>query len=204
MCLDAQVSIRTHWTRPFLRRDAFDPPWRSHPPVTLTPAPCLFIPSLPMHPFLCCAFADVLRPRHLSSRSPPQIPPPASFLSMIPSLLNPITNVSLNPFLIRNHTSITSASPTPLDSLSPLAYSADIFPSLLPPPSCLPPCSALPPPPSDPSPSPPISRGRPTALALSCGSLLSSPHPISSTPCLSPPPRPLTVRSRAPTVFPGF
>jgi len=84
---DAQVSVRTHWTRPFLRSDAFDPPWRSHPPDTLPPAPSLFIPSLPIHPFPCCPFADVLRPQHLSSRPPPPILPPASLLSMIPSLL---------------------------------------------------------------------------------------------------------------------
>jgi len=63
----------------------------------------------------------------------------------------------------------------------------------------LPTRSALAPPPSDPSPSPPISGGRPPSLALSCGSLFSSPHPISSTPCLSPPPRPLKVSSPAPT-----
>ena len=84
---DGQVSVQTHWTRSLLRPDAFDPPWRSHPPDTLPPAPSLFIPSLPMHPFPCCPFADVLRPRHLSSRPPPLIPPPASLLSMIPSLL---------------------------------------------------------------------------------------------------------------------
>ena len=84
---DAQVSVRTHWMRPFLRPDAFDTPWCSHPPDTLPPAPSLFIVSLPMYPFPCCPFADVLRPRHLSSRPPPRIPPPASFLSMIPSLL---------------------------------------------------------------------------------------------------------------------
>ena len=41
-------------------------------------------------------------------------------------------------------------------------------------------------------------------LPFSCCSLLSSPHPISSTTCLSPPTRPLTVRTRAPTVFPSF
>jgi len=83
---DAQVSVRTHWTRPFLPPDAFDPPWRSHPPDSLPPAPSLFIPSLPIHPFPYCPFADVLRRRHLSSRPLPPIPPPASFLSMIPSV----------------------------------------------------------------------------------------------------------------------
>jgi len=87
MRMDAQVSVRMHWTRPFLRPDAFDPPWPSHPPDTLPPAPSLFIHSLPIHPFPCCPFVDVLRPRHLSSRPPPPIPPPAGFLSMIPSLL---------------------------------------------------------------------------------------------------------------------
>jgi len=201
---DAQVSVRTHWTRPFLRPDAFDPPWRSHPPDTLPPAPCLFIPSLPMHRFPCCPFADILRSRHLSSRPPPRYPRPPAFFPLYPLSFNPVTNLSLNPFLIWNSTNITSASPTLQDSLSPLAYSADVFPSLLPQPSSLPTRSALLPPPSDPSPSPPISGGRPPSLALLCGSLLSSPHPISSTPCLSPPPRPLIVRSRAPTVFPGF
>jgi len=114
---------------------------------------------------------------------------------------NPITNLSLNPFLIRNPTNITSASPTLPDSLSPLAYSADVFPSLLPPPSSLLIRSPLPLPPSNPSPSSPISGGPPPSRALSCGSLLSSLHPISPTPCLSPPPRPLTVCSRAPTIF---
>jgi len=110
----------------------------------------------------------------------------------------------MNRLLIRNPTNTTSASPTLPDSLSPLAYSADVFPSLLYPPSSLPIRSALPPPLSDPSPSSPISAGRLPSLALSCGPLLSSPHPISSTPCLSPPPRPLTVYSRAPTIFPSF
>ena len=75
---------------------------------------------------------------------------------------------------------------------------------MLPPPSSLPTRSALPPPPSHPSPSPPISGGRPPSLAISCGSHLSSPHPSYSTRCLLPPPRPLTVPSRAPTVFPGL
>jgi len=86
---DVQVSVGTHWTRAFLRPNAFDHPWRSHPPDTLPPVPSLFIPSLPMHPFPYCPFADVLRPRHLSSRPPPPIPLPASFLSMIPSRLEP-------------------------------------------------------------------------------------------------------------------
>ena len=83
-------------------------------------------------------------------------------------------------------------------------YSVDVFPSLLPPPSCLRIRSALPPPPSDPSPSSPISGGRPPSLALSCGSLLCFPHPILSTPCLSPPSRPLTVRLWGPTIFPDL
>jgi len=76
---DAQVTVRTHWTRAFLRPEAFDPPWRSHPPDTLPPAPSLFIPLLPMHPFPCYPFADVLRPRHLSSRPPPRYPRPPAF-----------------------------------------------------------------------------------------------------------------------------
>ena len=84
---DADLPVQTHWTRAFLRPDAFDPPWRSHTPDTLPPAPSLFIPSLPMHPFPCCPFADILRPRYLSSQPPPPIPPPASLLSMIASLL---------------------------------------------------------------------------------------------------------------------
>jgi len=70
-----------------MRPDPFDPRWCSHPPDTLPPAPSLFIPSLPIHPFPCCPFADFLRPPHLSTRPPPPIPPPARFLSMIPSLL---------------------------------------------------------------------------------------------------------------------
>ena len=84
---DAQVSVRRHWTWSFLRPDSFDAPWRSHRPDTLPPAPPLFIPLLPMHPCPCCPFANFLPARHLSSRPPPPIPPPASFLSMIPSLL---------------------------------------------------------------------------------------------------------------------
>ena len=84
---DTDLHVRTHWMWPFLRPNTFDPPWRSHPPDTLPPAPSLFIPSLPMHPFPCCPFADILRPRHLSSQPPPPIPPPASYPSMIPSLL---------------------------------------------------------------------------------------------------------------------
>jgi len=62
MCPDADLRVRTLWMRPFLRPDAFDPPWRRHPPDTLPPAPSLFIPSLTMHPFPYCPFADVLRP----------------------------------------------------------------------------------------------------------------------------------------------
>ena len=83
---DAQVSVWTHCTRPFLRPDLFHLPSRSHPPDTQPPAPSLFIPLLPMHPFPDCSFGDILRPRHLSSRAPPPITP-TTFLSMIPSLL---------------------------------------------------------------------------------------------------------------------
>ena len=70
-----------------LRPDAFDPPWGSHPTDTLPPAPSLFIPSLPMHPFPCCPFADILRPQHLSFRPPLPIGQSTRFPSMIPSLL---------------------------------------------------------------------------------------------------------------------
>ena len=87
MCPEADLRVRTHWTLPFLRPEAVDPPWRSNTPDTLPPAPTLLIPSLPMHQFPCCPFAHVLRPRHLSARPPRPIPLPASFLSMIPSLL---------------------------------------------------------------------------------------------------------------------
>ena len=110
----------------------------------------------------------------------------------------------MNPFLIQNPTTVTSASPTLPDSLTPLTYWADVIPSLLFPPSSVPIRLALPPPPSYPSPSSPISGGPPPSLALSCRSLLSSPHPVSSTPLLSPPPRPVTVCSRAPTAFPSL
>ena len=84
---DTLLPVRTHWTRPFLPPDAFDPPWRSHPPDTLAPAPSVFIPLLPIQPFPCYPFPDVLRPRHFSSWPLSPIPPPAGLLSMIPSLL---------------------------------------------------------------------------------------------------------------------
>ena len=174
--------------------------------------PLILYPQHPASSSLRCqftlAYAALLRTSCRRDISPSGLPsryarPPAFFPSS-PLSFNPLTNLSLNPFRIRNPTNITSASATLPDSLSPLTYSADVFPSLLPLPSSLPIRSALPPLPTDPSLSSPISGGPPPSFALSCSSQLSPPHPLSSTPCLSPPPRPLTVGPRAPTVFPGF
>ena len=193
------------------------------PPGAATPL--ILYPQHPASSYLrsqcTSSHAALLRTSCGRDISPPRLPPryphPPAFFPCYPLSFNPVTNLSLNPFLIRNPTNITSASPTLLDSLSPLAYSEDVFPSLLPPPSSLPTPSALHPPPSDPSPSPPISGGRPPSLALSCGSLLSSRSylvysmPLAASPAsYSPlvgshrPPRPLTVRSRAPTLFPSL
>jgi len=134
---------------------------------------------------------------------PSRFTPPPAFFARYPLSFNPVTNDSRNQFLIRNSTNITSAAPILQNSLSPLTYWEDVFLSLLPPPSSLRIGSALPSRPSDPSPSSPLSSRHLFSLALLCGSLLSSPHCISSTPCLSRHRQPLIVCSRAPTVFPG-
>jgi len=177
---DATGSVWMHWTWPFCVR-LLRPP----PPETLPPAPSLFLPSRLKSMFPCFRSADAFQPQPLTSRPPPRHAGPSAFLPWYPLSFNFVTSVSLNPFLTRNSSNITSGSPPPPDSLRLLAYPADVFqssffhpissqrpqPFLLP---LIPPCIL------------PYPADVPHPLALSLGSFLSSPHPILFAPLLSP------------------
>jgi len=153
--------------------DALDP----RRPETHPLAPSLFIPSSLMFTCSCGRLADAFQPQPLTSRHPLRRPP-NSFPPMIPWSFNLVTTLSLNLFLTRNPSNITSVSPRLPDCLGLLPSPADVFlPSFFHPISPQPPqpllLNPLIPPCSLPYPA-----DIPHPCALSLGSFLSSPHPI--------------------------
>jgi len=147
------------------------------PPETLPPAPSLFHPSR-YGPGSHTPLPRISFNHNILHPGTPQTRPPASFPSLIPSLLISVTSVSLNSFLIPDLFNLISVSLSLPDSVCLLIYPANVVqfsflrsissqrpqPLLLQP--LIPPCIRLYP------------ADIPHPLGLSLGSFLSSPHPL--------------------------